>query len=166
MATEKAPKIKATKGEIWNSFRAMQAITAQKFPVMVSYRLAKLAKMLEIEITAINEARKNLINQYSTKNAAGKEELPDTIVDLDADCKPKLDKEGKEIKIGNPAKIAFNDEWQKFIDNKDEIGLDFEMVKIPQMVASTCDACHHNMDRPLEIEPWILMLLMKFVEVV
>jgi len=38
-------------------------------------------------------------------------------------------------------------------------------VKLPEMVAATCDKCHHNMDKVLEIEPAILLSLEKFIEV-
>ena len=36
-------------------------------------------------------------------------------------------------------------------------------VKLPEKVAATCDKCKHNMDKALEIEPAILLLLEKFV---
>ena len=48
--------------------------------------------------------------------------------------------------------------------NKEE-EIVFDKVKLPEMVTATCDKCNHNMDKPFEVEPSILMALEKFIEV-
>lgn len=41
---------------------------------------------------------------------------------------------------------------------------DSDKIKLPKMVSSTCDKCHHNMDKSFEIEPNILAVLEPFIE--
>ena len=134
--------MKLTNGEIFNAKEPLTKLMGEKFPVKVSYQLAKLAGKLSEQMLVIEKVRNGLIQTYGEPN-------PD-----------------------NPQQISVlpnSENFQKFASElgelfAQEIQVVFEVVKLPEMVASTCDQCKHNMDRPLEIEPYILLALDKFVE--
>ncbi len=116
-------------------------LIATKIPVMVSYRLAKLAIRLSEPLKVIEDVRNGLVKKYGESDDKGQ---------------VSVNQEGE-----NFAKFA--DEFNELMTQ--EVEVVFEKVKLPEKSASTCDKCHHNMDKPFEIEPIILMSLDKFVEV-
>jgi hypothetical protein len=149
------PKEKLTNAEIWTAQTILPNLLNQKFPVMVSYKLAKLAQKIKEPALVIEETRNALIKKHGKPNdRTGQAEVTQTITET---------VDGKEVAKPNPAMAAFSEEWAKLL--KLEVEVEFDKVKLPDKVASTCDKCHHNMDRPLEIEPGILLALDKFVEV-
>ena len=74
---------------------------------------------------------------------------------------------GPEADPAGISGIGPEDAFDKLMAEEAKINFDgiAVPVKLPEKVAATCDACHHNMDRAQEIEPAILMALEKFVEV-
>ena len=73
----------------------------------------------------------------------------------------------------NPQQISVpqdSKDYGKFLEEfvelmNQEVEVVIEKVKLPEKVAATCDSCHLNMDKSLEIEPSTLMALDKFIEV-
>ena len=119
----------------------MRKLIEQRFPVMVSYKLAKLVNKLNEQFKVIEAVRLGLIKKYGEANDKGQ-----TIVEQEGEQWAEFVGEFNELMV-------------------QEVELVIEKVKLPEVVAGTCDKCHHNMDRMLEIEPSTLMALDKFVEV-
>ena len=133
--------MKLTNGEVFGAREPLQKLVQLPFPVKTSYQLAKLAKVLSGQLQIIDEVRNNLIRKY------GKEEGKQVTVD-------PLDTE----KFNGFAK-----EWIELLVQ--EVELDITPVKFSEKIASTCDKCHHNMDKTFEIEPATLIALDKFLDV-
>ena len=134
--------MKLTNADIFLSREPLSKLMEMKFPVKVSYGLAKLASKLQEQLKVIDDVRNGLIRTYGE-------------VDKDNPQQVRVDPEGKNF-------AKFVEELNVLLEQ--EIEVVFDKVKLPEKVASTCDACHHNMDRPLEIEPSLLMALDKFIE--
>ena len=133
--------MKLTNGDIWGSQEPLRKLIEQKFPVMVSYKLAKLVKKLDEQFKVIEEVRTGLIKKYGETDDKGQIQ-----VKPDGENFPKFAGEFNELM-------------------SQEVEMVIEKVKLPEKVASTCDACHHNMDKSFEIEPQTLIQLDKFIEV-
>ena len=135
--------MKLNNGEIFMAREPLQKLMEQKFPVMVSYKLAKMVGKLNEPLKVIDEVRNGLIKTYG-----------------------KADKDNpQQLTVAQDSK-----EFPKFMEEfatlmNQEVEVVFEKVKLPEKVAATCDKCSHNMDKSLEIEPNILLALEKFVEV-
>jgi len=114
----------------------------QKFHVKVSYNLAKLAQKLDGPTKVVDETRKALVQKHGKSEKGGQ----------------------PTIQPNTPAMEAFSEEWAVLMT--EEVEVDCEKVKLPDKIASTCDKCHHNMDKPYEIEGVVLLSLDKFIEVV
>ena len=135
--------MKLTNGEIFVAREPLAKLMEQRFPVMVSYKLAKLASALNDQLKVIDETRNKLIKDYGTPDKDNTQQIS---VRPDSDGFAKFAEEFAELMAT-------------------EVELDIAKVKLPEKVAATCDACHHNMDKMLEIEPGTLLLLDKFIEV-
>ena len=133
--------MKLTNGDIFGSQEPLKKLIEQKFPVMVSYKLAKLVKKLDEQFKVIEEVRMGLIKKYGETDDKGQTQV-----------KP----EGENF----PKFVA---EFNELMSQEVEIVV--EKVKLPEKVAATCDKCNHNMDKSFEIEPNILIALDKFIEV-
>ncbi len=127
--------------DIWRVQEPLKKLIEQKFPVMVSYKIAKLVSILNEQFKVIEEVRTGLIKKYGAQDERGQ-----TLVK----------QEGEN--------------WTKFVGEfnelmSQEVEVKFDKVKLPEKVASTCDKCSHNMDRAFEIEPQVLIALDNFIEV-
>jgi len=153
-----------TSGEIFAAREPLSQLMQQKLPIAVSFKLAKLAKTVQGELTVIEELRNALIKEYGVADEANPNQVtvPTIIEKLDDKGKPIMDK-GKPVMVANPNFAKFLDEVNELMAQ--EAKLVVEKVKLPEKVASTCDKCHNNMDKALEIEPAVLLLLDKFVEI-
>ena len=152
-----------TSGEIFAAREPLTKLMQQKFPIMVSYKLAKLAKAIQEELKVIEDLRNALIREYGVASEADPNQVtvPTIIEKLDDHDKVVM-KDGKPVMVANPNLAKFLDEVNELMTQ--EVKLTVEKVKLPEMVASTCESCHHNMDKALEIEPAVLLLLDKFIE--
>jgi hypothetical protein len=157
-------KVTLTNGEIYAMATPLGELMNQKLPVRVSYKLANLGAKIEGQLKIINETRKSLIRKHGT-GEPGQEILTPTVPDLDGEGKPKVGEDKKELTKPNPAMQAFSADFAEVLDETVDIEWE-DKIKLPEKVAATCDKCHHNMDKDLEIEPRILMAVAKFVEVV
>ena len=133
--------MKLTNGDIFASREPLQKLLDQKFPVKTAYGLARLANKLQEQLKVIEEVRNGLVKKHGEKDERG------------------------QLLVKQDSK-----NWERFADEfnelmAQEVEVVFDKVKIPEKVAGTCDKCHNNMDRALEIEPNILMALDKFVDV-
>ena len=171
MAKDKKKVVKATpakgtftSGEIFAAREPLAQLMQQKFPIRVSYKLAKLASTVQVELKVIEELRNALVKEYGVADETNPNQVtvPTIIEKLDEKGKIVMDK-GKSVMIPNPGFVKFLDEVNELMAQ--EVKMVVDKVKLPEMVASTCEKCHHNMDKALEIEPAVLMLLDKFIEV-
>lgn len=135
--------MKLNNGEIFNAREPLSKLMEQKFPVKVSYGLAKLANKLNDQLKVIDNVRNGLIKTYGEADRDNPQQI---MVKPESENFPKFVEEMNEL-------------------FSQEVEVVFDKVKLPEKVASTCNACHHNMDKMLEIEPSVLMALEKFVEV-
>ena len=60
--------MKLTNGEIFNAKEPLQKLMGNKFPVKVSYGLAKLASKLDSQLQVIEKVRQGLIVTYGEKD--------------------------------------------------------------------------------------------------
>jgi len=127
-------------GEIFGAAQPLSKLMDEKFPVKVSFGLAKLANKLNVELKAIEEVRQGLIKRYGAEK----------------DGQLSIDQASENYA---PFVEALNELFDQ------EVEVVFDKVKLPEKVATTCDKCSHNMDKMLEIEPGILVALEKFVTV-
>ncbi len=128
-------------GDIFLAREPLQKLMEVKLPVKASYQVAKLANKLNEQLKVIDVVRNGLIKNYGETDERGQ----------------------GSIKQDSPNFQKFVDEFSELLEQ--EVEIVFEKVKLPEKVAATCDKCNHNMDKPLELEPSILMALEKFVEV-
>ncbi len=158
--------MKLTNGEIFltrhgmdrdgNPVDALGELLQQKLPVKVSYDLAKLAQKLQGYIEPISEVKGGLVKQYGSIQANGRPGISMIIEIKDED--------------GKVTSTEPNPQWQKFTEEyaelmAQEVEVVFTPVSLPEKVAATCDKCNHNMDKALEIQPSILMVLEKFITI-
>ena len=139
--------MKLTNGEILEASRRLAELRKLKLPIKTSSDLVKMALKLDEPIKAYDEVRKGLVETYQIYG--------------------EKDEAGNDL-IKTKGKT---EDLQKFISEMNELlGLETEVViskvKLPEKIAGTCDACHHNMDVPLQIEGDILLALDKLIEVV
>ncbi len=135
--------MKLDNGTIFMAREPLQKLMEQKFPVVVSYKLAKMTCAINEQLKVIDEVRNGLIKTYGK---ADKENPQQISVPQDSKDFPK-----------------FMEEFATLMNQ--EVDVVFDKVKLPEKVAATCDKCSHNMDKAFEIEPNILMALDKFIEV-
>ena len=128
---------------IYMAGNVIQRLGEVKLPVRTSLAVAKLTIKLVDAQKPIEQVRKDIVKEY----------LPLKKDDKGVDIPLTADQQ-KELE----AKINELMEEETELDWKDKI-------KLPEMVSSTCDKCHHNMDKPLEIESNILAILEPFIEV-
>ena len=135
-------KVKVTNGDIFRTREALPKLMDEKFPVMVSYRLAKLAEKIDTQLRVIEKTRNSLVLKYG-----------------------KGDERGRNVKVEENSE-KFNQFLSEFNELMAvELTLDVEPVRLPEKVAGTCSQCHHNLDRTFEIEPSTLLALSRFIEV-
>ena len=163
-----------TSGDIYNARHStdkdglpidpLGILLQQKMPIGVGFKLGQLAKAIQPDLAVIEGLRNDIIKEYGVADEVNPNQVtvPTIIEKLDDKGKPIMDK-GKPIMIPNPGFAKFLDEVNELMSQ--EVKMVVEKVKLPEMVASTCDKCSHNMDKALEIEPAVLMLLDKFIEV-
>ncbi len=130
-----------TNGEIYDSLKPLADICRIKLPIKVSYKLAKLAQELDPHAKTVQRLRTELVQEYGQEDPTRKGQffvLPDS---------PNFPK--------------FKEELDFLMEQV--VDVNFQKVKLPEMVASTCDKCHHNMDKSLEIETVLLLQLSSFL---
>ena len=135
--------MKLTNREIFGARESLVRLMGERFPVKVSYGLAKLAGNLNPQLQVIEDVRLGLVKTYGE-------------ADQDNPNQTKVDPAGENYP-------KFLDELNELLDQEVEIAC--EKVKLPEKVVSTCEKCKHSVEKLLEVEPNILLALDKFVEV-
>lgn len=129
--------------EVYQAYQVIQKIGEIKLPVKSSLSLAKFSIALQPHYQAIEKVRNQLITQFGVKT------------------------NNNVTMVGAP-----QENMDKFVAGfnelmEDDVDVAFDgKIRLPEKVCSTCDKCNHNMDRPLEIEPSLLIPLDKFIEVI
>ncbi len=127
--------------DLYSSREALQKLAEVGLPIKVSFQLAKLIIAVQPTLTAIETLRYKLVQKYGAVD----EEDP------------------RRMQVPMTKMDAFNDEFDELLGQTVEI--DIQKIKLPENVSSTCDGCGNVTEKPLELEPTILVLLDKFVEV-
>ncbi len=84
--------MKLNNGEIFQAREPLAKLMEQKFPVKVSYGLAKLANKLQGQLKIIDDVRNGLINTYGKLDEAGQ-----VMVKTDSENFPKFVSEVDEL---------------------------------------------------------------------
>lgn len=134
--------MKVKNGEIYQTVEPLKKLMQEKMPVRTSYGIAKLVNKLAEPLKVIEDVRSGLVKKYGKQDGAG---------------------QGWKVEVGTENFEKFTSEFTELLDQ--EVQIVFDKVRLPEKIAATCDACHHNMDKEFEIEPIILMALDKFVEI-
>lgn len=105
--------MKLKNADIWNAIEPLDKLMQIKFPVKVSYALAKLANKLANEYQTIEQVRQGLVSKYGERSKNGKISVQQFI------------EESGE-----------NPKWQPFIDELNELmqqetEIVFDVVKLP-----------------------------------
>ncbi len=158
--------MKLTNGEIYKTRHGMDrdgkpidalgVLLQMNMPWRASLEVVKLEQKLQEYLKPVEEVRGGLLKQYGSPQPNGMVSIQPTI--------EVKDEEGA-VTGSEP-----NPQWQKFLKEYEdlmaqEIEVVFTPVSLPEKVAATCDKCNHNMDKALEIQPSILMVLEKFIKV-
>lgn len=124
---------------------SLNELLKYKLPVRVSSQAAKLGIKLKEGAEVFEKVRDGLFATYEVNRKPGENGQ----IELTSNQEGGMEK--------------FTEEFNELLGL--EIEVVFEKVKLPEMIAATCDKCHHNMDKNLEIEGSILISLDKFIEV-
>ena len=134
--------MKLTKLELLTIGNAVQQVGNIKFPVQSKTKLIGLIAQLNKTIKPVDKERQVIYKKFTNK----------------------FDDKGMKIRPTDKEQDAMQIEIDAYLEG--EIEFDFkEKITLPKMISSTCDKCHHNMDKPLEIESNILAILEPFIEV-
>lgn len=135
--------MKLTNLDIYQAYPNLQRVGDLKIPIRASMEIAKLSNAMRPHFEAIEKERVKNVKHYGKENEDGSFNIDKAIP------------EQQEL---------FWKDFEELMNQEVEISFK-EIIKLPEKVSSTCDKCHHNMDKPLEIEPNTLLSLVKFVEV-
>ena len=127
-------------GEVFASREPLQILVGMRLPVKVSFQIAKLTKILDEHFQLIDTVRNKLIADYGEVNVDG---IPEVIPPNDLRNRP----------------VSPN--WVKFITEFNElmaqaVELNVEKIQLPSEIDG----------KPLQIEPSVLMVLEKFIDIV
>ena len=98
-----------TNGDIFNARESLQTLLKERLPVKISYRLAKLAKKVNDQLTIIDEVRNGLVQQYGEKDEKG---------------------ENISIKVGSKNIALFLTDLNELMGQ--EVDIDSEIIKLPE----------------------------------
>ena len=129
-------------GEIFNAKEPLKKLLAEKPPFAVSYGLAMLASKLEPQLGVIEKVRTGLFQTYGTPNPENPQQLKAP--------QPMIEDDKKKM-VENPQAVKFVSEYNELMAKEIEIVLD--VVEIPSTVE-------------LNIEPTVLLALLKFIKMV
>ena len=141
--------MKVKNAVIFRASESLNKLMDNKIPVKTSSQIAKLAIVLNNPLKVIDDVRNGLVQNHGEK-------------DKDGSVKVWLPGNPEGHKP-SPNADKFIEEFNELMEIEEEIT--FQKVKLPETVAATCDKCDHNMDKPFEVEPSVLMALDIFIEV-
>lgn len=133
-----------TNADIYNAKEPFGELMREKLPVKVAYGLAKIANALGPHLMVIEQVRDKLITDYGT-------------------VRDPRNPNAKSVEPGDANFPRFATEFGELMGATVEV--DIEVVELPLKVSIVCGSCHQSTDRDLEIAPYILGVLAKFVKV-
>lgn len=134
--------MKLTSGEIFSAKEPLQKLLAEKPPFAVSYGLAVLASKLDPQVRIIEQVRQGLFETYGAPDPENPRQLRPP--------QPMIEDDNKKM-VENPQAVKFISEYNELMSKEIEIVLD--VVEIPSTIE-------------LNIEPTVLLALMKFIKMV
>lgn len=135
--------MKLTKQEIWKAYPALQRLGQVLLPVKTSLGLATTTSKLEPAYKVLSGESDKLVKKYGEEDEKTKQ---------------------KAIKVGSPGMEKYLADLEKLLEGEWDEDFKFEVVKLPEMVAGTCDKCNHNLDVHFLIPAGVLEPLVgKFV---
>jgi len=144
--TEETTKTGLTNREIWKAYPQLVELSRVKLPIRPSIGVAKIINILEKPYTIIDKKRLEILAEYAKVDPKTKE---------------------KSLTPNDAGYSGFVEKLDELLDMEWDKDIKIEKVKLPERIAGTCDACHHNMDVEFLIEAFILVPLQeKFVEVI
>ena len=144
--TDETTKAGLTNREIWKAYPQLVELSRVKLPIRPSIGVAKIINILEKPYTIIDKKRLEILAEYAKVDPKTKE---------------------KSLTPNDAGYSGFVEKLDELLDMEWDKDIKIEKVKLPERIAGTCDACHHNMDVEFLIEAFILVPLQeKFVEVI
>ena len=134
--------MKLTNEEIFTAKEPLKKLLAEKPPFAVSNGLAMLASKLDPQLGVIEQVRQGLFKTYGTPNPENPQQLRGP--------QPMIEDDNKKM-VENPQAVKFISEYNELMAKEIEIVLD--VVEIPSTVE-------------LNIEPTVLLALLKFIKMV
>lgn len=129
--------------EVLSIKASLNSLGEYRLPVKPALAVAKVVKTVEDVLVEFGVVRDDILKRYKVKRT----QVGDMV----------------SMAPEDPEKVEeFNATWNELLDVMVEVKID--TIKLPEKVASTCDKCNHNMDKPLEIAPNILSNLLDFIE--
>ena len=133
--------MKLTNEQVWEAYLTLQALGSQAWPIIVGYKLAKLARALKGHYEDVNDSRTKLVTKYNTSKPGDPE----------------------SVAGGTQAQRDFQTEWKPIADI--EVDINFDIVKLPTKVSYSCEKCKAVTEKPTEVLPNVMERLIGFVEV-
>lgn len=133
-----------TNADIYNAKEPFGELMREKLPVTVAYGLAKIANALGPHLMVIEQVRDKLITDFGT-------------------ARDPRNPSAKSMEPGDANFPQFAVEFGALMGMKVEV--EMEVVELPLKVSIVCGSCNQSTDRDLEIAPYILGSLSKFIKV-
>jgi len=130
---------KVTNGDIYQARKPLAELLEEKWPIKISFQLAKLVNKLNVPLQTLDTARLILVNRYGTDDG----------------------RDGKRVIFpGEDTTLEVSPDYKKFIDEMNELlaqeaDVIFEKVKLPSDVDG----------KPVQLKASTLISLEKFIEV-
>ena len=132
--------MRVTNGEIYGGKEAIGKILQMTLPVRASYQIARLTAKMNEQVMVIDQVRDGLIRTYGTEKKG------------QVTIEKGTDNYAKFI-------VELNELFSK------EVDMDVETVKLPTTIVEKCEKCESVIEKPLQIEPIVLLSLEKFIEI-
>lgn len=143
VAKEPQAQIGLANRELWRAYPQLLELSKVKLPIKTSLDIAKLANTLEKPYLVIDKERLKIREKYVVRDKEGK----------------------KSFDINSPTYPEFEKEFNELLDLEWDKDLRVTKIRLPEKIAGTCPACHHNMDVEFLIEGAVLTPLTdKFIE--
>ena len=137
--------MKLEKKAIFEAYPMLIRLARVRLPVRASVDTATLIKKLTHAYEVLSDEGNKLIKKH------GKED-------------PKTKQIG--VRVGTTMMDNYNADLKEMLEGEWDEDLSIKKVKLPDVIAGSCDKCHHNLDIKFLIEPEILVPLVDlFVEV-
>ena len=137
--------MKLEKKAIYEAYPMLVRLARMRLPVRASVDAATIIKKLTPAYEVLSGEGNKLIKQHGTED-------------------PKTKQIG--VRVGTASMDKYEADLKVMLEGEWDEDLSIKKVKLPDVIAGSCDKCHHNLDIKFLIEPEILVPLVDlFVEV-